>query len=98
MRLAPSVFTLHDVVWNDASARRISAGVRCGPTVRFGCSAAWGTRIRNAECQAQRELRRRGIELGEQLRVDRGGHRRPEYRIEAEGRFASGRVDSEVDL
>src|SRR5205814_10624020 len=43
IRLAPSVFTLHDVVWNDESARRISDGVRCGPTVRFGCSTACGS-------------------------------------------------------
>src|SRR2546428_9891296 len=38
MRLAPSVFTLHDVVRNDESARRISDGVRGGPSVRFGIS------------------------------------------------------------
>jgi hypothetical protein len=38
MRLAPSVFTLHDVVWNDASARRISDGVRGVPSVRLGIS------------------------------------------------------------
>src|SRR5205814_9716551 len=38
IRLAPSVFTLHDVEWNDASARRISDGVRGVPSVRLGIS------------------------------------------------------------
>src|SRR3989442_14689131 len=40
IRLAPSVFTLHDVVWNDESARRISDGVRGVPSVRFGISGS----------------------------------------------------------
>ena len=42
MTLAPSVFTVHDVALNDASARRISDGVRGVPSVRFGTSGSDG--------------------------------------------------------
>src|SRR6185503_6716119 len=45
IRLAPSVFTPHDVVLNEESARRISDGVRGVPSVRLGISesafSAW---------------------------------------------------------
>src|SRR5262245_32679598 len=39
-RLAPLVLTLHDVEWNDESARLISDGMRGVPSVRFGTSGS----------------------------------------------------------